>query len=365
MKHTPLYDIHLELNGKIVDFGGWALPVEYEGILAEYDAVRNHAGLFDVSHMGEYTLKGPGSEAFLQMVTTNDIMKIGDGRIQYSPVCYPHGGTVDDIISYRINRENYFLVVNAANSEKDGKWFRDNLFGEVELEDCSHKFAQLALQGPKSQEILQKITDSDLSELKFFRFSQSIKVAGLGLLISRSGYTGEDGFELYLAPEDAPKLWKAICEAGKDDGLKPAGLGARDLLRFEASLPLYGQEISETVSPLTAGLDRFIKFDKPDFIGKEALLKEKSSGSPKTMIAFAMEDRAVPRGHYPIMNANGDVIGEVTHGTFSPAMQKSVGLGYVEPGEFAPGDKIAVLIRNKSWPAVIVEKPFYQKKSGK
>ncbi len=361
MKKTPLYESHLQAKGKIVDFCGWALPIEYAGISAEHQAVRNRAGMFDVSHMGEYFVEGKDAEAFVQHLITNDITKIGDGRIQYSPMCYPNGGTVDDLLIYRFSPEKFLIVVNASNCEKDGEWFEKNRFGEIAIRNASDATAQLAIQGPKAQAVLQKLAAEDLAEIKFFRFRDDFELAGTKVLISRSGYTGEDGFEIYFDPTAAPKLWAAILEAGKDDGLEPAALGARDLLRFEACLPLYGQEIAETISPLTAGLDRFVNFDCGDFIGRDALLREKTDGSPRQLIAFEMKDRAVPRSHYPILAADGRKLGEVTHGTFSPGLQKSIGLGYVEPGALAVGDPLAIEIRGKTWPGSVVVKPFYNK----
>lgn len=357
MKQTPLYETHVKHNGKIVDFGGWALPIEYEGIFPEYEAVRQNAGLFDVSHMGEYEIRGTDAEAFIQKITTNDVSKIAPGQTQYTLMCHPNGGTVDDILVYKHNFDHFLVVVNAANDAKDGKWLQQNRFGNAQVIPKSSQTAQLALQGPKAQSILQKLTDDDLSQIKFFRFKDNVKVANVPVLISRTGYTGEDGFEFYFAPEHAETLWNAIVA----EGAKPCALGARDLLRFESGLPLYGQEISDIISPLTAGLDRFVKLDKPSFIGKDALLAEKENGSPKSLIAFAMEGRAVPREEYPI-RFEGENVGSVTHGTFSPFCQKSIGLGYVSPNAVGIGHKIEIEIRGKIWAATIVQKPFYSRK---
>ncbi|HQK53194.1 MAG TPA: glycine cleavage system aminomethyltransferase GcvT, partial [Sedimentibacter sp.] len=278
MKKTPLYEKHIQLKGKMIDFGGWSLPVEYTGIIPEHEAVRTKAGIFDVSHMGEITVKGEDSEKYLQMLLTNDISLLNNNQIAYTAMCYPHGGVVDDLLVYKYSNTDYLLVVNASNTEKDYQWMKENIFGNTEILNVSENYAQLALQGPLAETILQKLTSKNLNEIEFYYFSDNVKVGNIEALVSRTGYTGEDGFELYFAYDKAEEMWDMILEAGKDEGLIPAGLGARDTLRFEASLPLYGHELDENITPLEAGLGFFVKLNKENFIGKEALAKQKSEG---------------------------------------------------------------------------------------
>jgi aminomethyltransferase len=361
VKKTPLYDKHIELKGKVIDFGGWALPVEYSGILAEHEAVRTEAGLFDVSHIGEVTVKGKDAEKYIQKLVTNDISTMADGQIYYSPMCYPNGGVVDDLLVYRLGKDDYLLVINAANTDKDYQWFLDHLEGEVKIANVSDQYAQLALQGPKAEMILQKITETNLNEIGFFHFKTGVWFKGFTALVSRTGYTGEDGFEIYLAPDDAPILWDLLLEAGKSEGLIPAGLGARDTLRFEAALPLYGQEISQEITPLEAGLGFFVKLDKEDFIGKDALLKQKEEGIPRKLVGFEMVDRGIPRSHYDV-RAEGKAIGFVTTGSFSPTLKKNIGLALIDAKYAQIGEIIEIVIRGKNLKAAIIKKPFYQKK---
>ncbi|MEL7603835.1 MAG: glycine cleavage system aminomethyltransferase GcvT [Bacillota bacterium] len=352
MKQTPLYDEHIRLGGRIIDFGGWALPVQYSGITQEHEAVRNAAGLFDVSHMGEVTVKGRDAQDFIQRLVTNDISKAVDGQAVYSPMCYPDGGVVDDLIVYRLGAEDYLLVVNAANTDKDFEWICGQLAGNVQVENVSSQWAQLALQGPKAQAILQKLTDYPLSDIRFFHFVLGVTVAGFKAFVSRGGYTGEDGFELYAAPQDAPALWKALL---------PAALGARDTLRFEAALPLYGQEISADISPLEAGLNRFVKLDKADFIGKAALVKQAEEGLKRRMVGFEMVERGIPRSHYDVQ-MDGKNVGFVTTGSFSPTLKKNIGLALVEAGCAAEGTELDIIIRDKPVKAHVIPIPFYNKK---
>jgi aminomethyltransferase len=361
MKKTPLYDNHVKKSGKIIDFGGWMLPVQYEGIIKEHGAVREAAGLFDVSHMGEVTVKGRGAEAFIQNLITNDISGLNDFQAMYSPMCYPDGGTVDDIIVYKINSEDFLIVVNAANTDKDYEWMLQNKKGDVVLENVSDSWAQLALQGPKAQQILQKLTNFDLSGLKFFRFAANVSVSGVPSIVSRSGYTGEDGFEVYAAAEFAPQLWESMLEAGKDDGLVPAGLGARDTLRFEAALPLYGHELTKDISPLEAGLGRFVKLEKETFIGREALLAQSNSGLKRMLVGFEMTEPGVARNGFEVFSGDTS-IGFVTSGSYSPTLEKNLGLALVGSGFAEEGTEIEIAIRNKSAKAKVVKKPFYTKK---
>jgi len=361
VKTTPLYEKHMELKGKIIDFGGWALPVEYSGIIPEHEAVRTKAGLFDVSHMGEITVKGEDAEKYLQMVVTNDISVLANNQIAYTTMCYPDGGVVDDLLVYKFSLVDYLLVVNASNSDKDYEWLKSQVFGKIELKNASEDYAQLALQGPNAQLILQKVVEIDLNDIEFYHFQESVMVGNIKTLVSRTGYTGEDGFELYFASQDGPKMWDLLLEAGKDEGLVPAGLGARDTLRFEAALPLYGQEIDKDITPYEAGLGFFVKLAKNDFIGKDVLAKQKSEGIKRKVVGFEMVDRGIPRSHYEIF-AGGNKIGYDTTGSYSPTLKKNIGLALID-AEFAKEDtEIEVVIRNKSLKAKVIKKPFYTKK---
>ena len=300
MKKTSLYENHIKAGGKIIDFGGWALPVQYSGIIEEHRRVRSVAGLFDVSHMGEITVKGADAGTFLQYMVTNDISRLKEYRIIYSHMCYPDGGVVDDLLIYKYGDDDYLVIVNAANTQKDFEWMRKNVKGRVRVQNVSESFAQLALQGPKAETILQKMTGFALNTLPFFYFKPDVEIGGFSVMVSRSGYTGEDGFEIYAPPEHAPKLWEKILEAGRDEGLVPVGLGARDTLRFEAGLPLYGQEISKDITPLEAGLGQFVKLDKDTFIGKDALKKQKENGLKRRLAGFEMTGPGIPRSHFDV-----------------------------------------------------------------
>lgn len=361
MKKTPLYENHVQVGGKLIDFGCWALPVQYLGILGEHQNVREKAGLFDVSHMGEITVKGSDAQNFIQKMVTNDISGMKDYQVLYSPMCYHDGGVVDDLLVYKFGNEDYLLVVNACNIEKDFKWLLDNLEGQVEIDNVSDQYAQIALQGPKAEEILQKVTETPLNEIKFFYFRPDVDVAGVKALVSRTGYTGEDGFEIYIAAKDAPSLWEKLLAAGKEEGLQPIGLGARDTLRFEAVLPLYGQEISQDITPLEAGLEKFVKLDKEDFIGKDALVKQKEQGIPRKLVGFEMIDRGIARSHYEV-TVDDKKVGFVTTGSFSPSLKKNMGLALIS-SEFAEvGREINIVIRSKAVKAKIISKPFYVKR---
>lgn len=361
MKRTPLYEMHCRQGGKIIDFGGWELPVQYTGIIEEHEQVRNAAGLFDVSHMGEITVKGSDAEKLIQKLVTNNILGAKEYQAVYSPMCYPDGGVVDDLLVYKYTSQDYLLIVNASNTDKDFEWIQQNLEGDVEIQNVSSHYAQLAIQGPKAEAILQKLTDTPLSEIKFFYFKPKVSLEGIEALVSRTGYTGEDGFEIYVAFGNAVQVWEKLLAAGKEEGLVPVGLGARDTLRFEAALPLYGQEIAQDISPLEAGLGRFVKLDKEDFIGKAALVKQKEEGIQRKLVGFEMVDRGIPRSHYEIQ-AEGKNIGFVTTGSFSPTLKKNIGLALVE-GSFAEeGTEFDVVIRNKLVKAKVVKIPFYTKK---
>lgn len=361
MKKTPLYEKHIQLKGKMIDFGGWSLPVEYTGIIPEHEAVRTKAGIFDVSHMGEITVKGEDSEKYLQMLLTNDISLLNNNQIAYTAMCYPHGGVVDDLLVYKYSNTDYLLVVNASNTEKDYQWMKENIFGNTEILNVSENYAQLALQGPLAEAILQKLTRKNLNEIEFYYFSDNVKIGNIEALVSRTGYTGEDGFELYFAYDKAEEMWDLILEAGKDEGLIPAGLGARDTLRFEASLPLYGHELNENITPLEAGLGFFVKLNKENFIGKEALARQKSEGLKRKIVGFEMIDRGIPRNNYEVYK-EGEKIGYVTTGSFSPTLKKNIGLALIDSAYSKEGTEIEILIRNKNSKAKVIKKPFYSKK---
>lgn len=358
---TPLYEEHIKTGGKMVDFHGWELPVQYGGIIQEHEAVRNAAGLFDVSHMGELLVEGRDAGEFIQGMITNDISNTKDGQAVYSPMCYPDGGTVDDLIVYRRDAGHYFIVVNASNTEKDYRWLLDNRKGQTVIKNVSDQYAQLALQGPESQAILRELTDFSLEDLAFFRFSDEVEVGGVKVLLSRSGYTGEDGFELYAPASDAVRLWRRLMEAGREYGLVPVGLGARDTLRFEAALPLYGQELSEDISPLEAGLGRFVKLDKKDFTGMEPLAGQQKAGVPRRLVGFEMVERGVPRSWYEVC-FNGKSIGYVTSGNYSPTLKKNLGMALVETSYAVLDGALDIIIRDRAIKARIIKLPFYNKK---
>jgi len=371
MKITALNGIHHRLGARLIDFNGWEMPVQYKGILEEHIAVRTAAGLFDVSHMGEIAVEGQGAAAFLQRLLTNDIDAAIEGQVVYSPMCFPDGGVVDDLLVYKFNSVSYLLVVNAANSSRDYDWIRDALFQyndlSVNIRNLSDEYAQIALQGPESDHILQKLCHFPLSEIKRYRFKKDVSLNSIISIVSRTGYTGEDGFEIYLSPSDAPLLWEMIIAAGEGAGLMPIGLGARDTLRFEACLPLYGNEISETISPLEAGLDKFVRFDKPEFTGRQAMLDQKINGIPRTLFGFEMVDRGIARSHYEVFSS-GAKIGFVTSGSYSPTFGKNLGLALVENRagyESSLDDKgileFDILVRSNLLKAKRIATPFYLK----
>lgn len=362
LKRTPLFDVYKEYGGKTIDFGGWELPVQFSSIKEEHEAVRTRAGLFDVSHMGEIEVKGPGSLAYLQKMMTNDVSKLKNGGAQYTAMCYENGGTVDDLLVYKMEEDHYLLVVNASNIEKDFKWLKDHLDADVEIDNLSEGMAQLALQGPAAENVLQKLTNEhDLSQIGFFKFSEEVDLNGKKALVSRTGYTGEDGFEIYCKSEDVISIWKDILETGKCAGVIPCGLGARDTLRFEANLALYGQELTHEISPLEAGIGFAVKLNKEvDFIGKEALKQQKENGLPRKLVGIEMIDRGIPRHGYPVYK--GDVqIGEVTTGTQSPTLKKNIGLALIDAKETELGNEVEVEIRGKRLKAAVSSTPFYKR----
>ncbi len=355
-KHTPLYDEHRELGARLVDFAGYEMPVQYEGIKAEHEAVRNHAGLFDVSHMGEAVFRGPEAEAAVQRLVTRDVSRLDVGQAGYCAVCYENGGTVDDVIVYR-REDDFLVVINASNREKDVKHFKENTADlEVEVADESDDWALLALQGPEAAELLQGLTDAELSGLKPFRFLEG-EVEDVRVLISRTGYTGEDGFEIYLQPDGAPRVWRRLIEAGA----APAGLGARDTLRLEAGLCLYGNELDAETTPLEAGIGFAVHLDKQErFIGQRALLLEDTQGLRKKLVGFEMEGRGIARHGYHV-TSGAEIVGEVTSGTKSPTLDRAIGLALVDPGV---EDWFEILIRDNPVPARAVPIPFYKRDRG-
>lgn len=357
MKRTPFNDIHKALGAKMVDFAGFEMPVQYSGIIEEHLAVRKAVGLFDVSHMGEFEVRGRDALPFLQYVTINDVAKLAEGKVQYTAMCYDNGGIVDDLLLYHLG-DRYLLVVNASNIQKDFEWLMSHRFGDVQLTDVSERTALLAVQGPQSLATLQKISSTDLSALAYYHFTRGT-IAGIPMIISRTGYTGELGFELYLEAEplNCEKVWKAIVEAGKEFGISPAGLGARDTLRLEKGFCLYGNDIDQTTLPLEAGLGWITKLDKGDFIGKQAMMEAKSSGLKRRLVGFTLPDKVIARHGYPLM-VNGRSVGHVTSGTFSPVLQRGIAMGYVETAYASVGSTVNVQVRGKDVPATIVKIPF-------
>lgn len=361
LKRTPLFEVYKDYGAKTIDFGGWDLPVQFSSIKEEHEAVRTKAGLFDVSHMGEIEVKGTDSLKYLQKMMTNDISKLKNSGAQYTAMCYENGGTVDDLLVYKIEDDHYLLVVNASNIEKDFNWLQDHAEGNVELKNLSENMAQLAIQGPLAEKVLQKLAGTNLSDIGFFKFQQDVDLNGKKALVSRTGYTGEDGFEVYCDAKDAASLWNEILEAGKEEGVLPCGLGARDTLRFEANLALYGQELSPDITPLEAGIGFAVKVNKEaDFIGKEVLKNQKENGVPRKLAGIEMIDRGIPRHGYPVYKGE-ELIGEVTTGTQSPTLKKNIGLVLIKKEHAELGTELEVEIRGKRLKAKIEATPFYKR----
>jgi len=354
---TPLNEVEKELGGKMVDFGGWELPVQFSGILEEHEAVRTHCGLFDVSHMGEVTVKGPAALELLQRSTCNDVSKLEDGRAQYNGLLYPTAGFVDDILIYRNGPDDYFVVVNASNAPKDYEWMADCAKGmDVEVKNVSADYAQLALQGPDAQRLLQPLTDVDLGSIKYYLFALG-QVDAAPATDSRTGYTRQDGFEVYVAPFVAPRIWRKLLASGE---VKPCGLGARDTLRLEARMALYGNDIDATTTPLEADLAWIVKLEKGDFFGRDVLQREKAEGPRRKLVGFEMIDRGIGRHGYPIVDGTEE-IGVVTSGTHSPTLKKAIGLAYLPQGKSALGSEFTILNRGKETRARVVPTPCYQR----
>ncbi|MEO8973560.1 MAG: glycine cleavage system aminomethyltransferase GcvT [Ktedonobacteraceae bacterium] len=363
LKRTPLYAEHQALGARLVEFSGWEMPVQYSSIIDEHNAVRTHAGLFDVSHMGEFKASGADALAFLQYLVPNDVSKLANGQALYTQLCKPDAGVIDDLLIYHLSGDDYMLVVNAGNIDNDYAWVeqQSKKFPELQLANQSDTTALLALQGPLAQHILQPLTEVDLTSIGYYHFEAGL-VDGVNCIVSRTGYTGEDGFELYFAPVDAPKLWNDLLAAGKPQGLLPAGLGARDTLRLEAGYCLYGHELNEQTNPLEAGLGWTVKLNKgSDFIGHDALVKIKEQGVERKLIGVEMIERGVCRSDYVIYD-NEHPIGSLTSGAPSPTLHKNIGMGYVVAAHAKVGEEVAIDIRGKKVAARIVALPFYKRK---
>lgn len=360
-KRTPFYQVHEKLGAKLIDFGGFDMPVQYQGIKQEHTAVRKRAGLFDVSHMGEIFVRGPKALDLIQKITINDASKLVPGKAQYTAMCYEDGGIVDDLLVYMFSDEEYMLVVNASNIEKDWDWIVSHNSMNADLENRSDDYALLALQGPKSIEILQKLTDTDVSAIKFYTFEEGSVAGEKGVIISATGYTGEKGFELYIDTKkaDAVKIWNELLTAGEEFGLEPAGLGARDTLRLEMGYALYGNDITKDTNPIEANLGWLTKLDKGDFIGKQAIAEVKEKGKTRKLTGFVIDEgRNVPRSGYRILDDDGNDIGFVTSGTQSISLNKGIGMGYIHVDHANEGESILIQIREKEVNATVTTPPF-------
>jgi aminomethyltransferase len=360
LKRTALYEVHCRLGAKIVGFAGYEMPVQYTGIVDEHRRVREHVGLFDVSHMGEVEIAGRDALAFVQHVTINDAGKLFEGRVQYSAMCYEDGGIVDDILVYH-RGDHFLLVVNSANLKKDLEWMRQHSTGDVRIRNTSDETCLIAVQGPRSLATLRNLTSTDISELPYYHALQT-SVAGVEMMVSRTGYTGELGYELYLpsVASKAEAVWNALIEAGEEFGVGPAGLGARDTLRLEMGYCLYGNDIDQTTNPIEAGLGWITKMDKGDFLGRGALLAAKKGAMKRRLVGFTVQEKAVPRQHYEL-HSDGLRIGTVTSGTFSPTLGKGIGMGYVDSRYAKPGTEIALDVRNRKFRATVVSLPFVER----
>lgn len=365
LKTTPLHDVHTNLDARMMGFGGFDMPVQYSSIMEEHMAVRNEAGLFDVSHMGELMVRGPQALDLIQRLITNDASKLYDGRAMYTVMCTPEGGIIDDLIVYRLGEERFMMVLNAANVERDVEWIRNHNDENVDLENVSDETALLALQGPHSLAIAQPFLDDDLDELKFYHFWERTDGALMGCdqaIVSRTGYTGETGLELYVPAEKAGHVWNTLLEAGEDQGLKPAGLGARDTLRLEAGLHLHGNDITEQTNPYEAGLGWLVKLDKGEFIGRDSLQPIAEKGPNRKLVGFVAAERGIPRHDHMILSQDEDEIGIVTSGTQSPVLDTGIGLGYVpnDPAYTEPGRSLLISSRRRSFEATVKEPPFHE-----
>ena len=358
LKRTPLYDAHVKAGARMVPFGGWEMPVQYSGIVEEHRAVRAGVGCFDVSHMGEFEVEGPQALAALQRLTTNDVGALEIGQVQYSLLCYPDGGVVDDLTVYRLASDRYMLTVNASNIDKDWRWVSEHGAG-ARWRNVSDVTGLVAVQGPKAETLVGRLSDVDVTRIPYYHFATG-HVAGVQTLISRTGYTGEDGFELYVAAADTPRLWSALLEAGRGEGAVPVGLGARDTLRLEMRYALYGNDIDETTNPLEAGLGWIVKAAKGDFIGRDAIEKVRASGPARKLVGIEMADRSVARHGYRVVAAGAaSPIGVVTSGSYGPSVERSIALAYVPSAQAAIGTDLGVEIRGQVKPARVVKTPFH------
>ncbi len=367
IRKTALNAVHRQMGAKMVDFNGWDMPVEYPsvgGLMKEHLAVRNGVGVFDVSHMGDIRISGPQALEAVQHITMNDAAGMGIGQCRYSAMLYPEGTFVDDVIVHRMGEEDYMLVINAGTREKDVNWVTENTRQfDCQVENLSDNFTQIAIQGPKGVNTLQKLTDADLSQVKFYWFTHGM-VSGLhNILIARTGYTAEDGFEIYVPTDEATstRVWNEVLEAGEEFGIVPAGLGARNTLRLEGKLPLYGHEISESINVWEAGLDRFLKMEKGEFVGRSALEKAKAIGIKRTLVGLESVDRGIPRDGYKVLDLSGKEIGYVTSGSYAPFLKKNIALAYVPVGQSGIGNEVAVEIRNQPVKCKVVPTPFYKR----
>ncbi|MBI2377106.1 MAG: glycine cleavage system aminomethyltransferase GcvT [Deltaproteobacteria bacterium] len=358
-KRTPLYESHVALGARIVDFAGWAMPVQYSGVVDEHQTTRRAIGLFDVSHMGEVELRGPKALEAADRLITNDIGRATTGQAVYSPMCRPDGGIVDDLVAYRFSPERVFICVNASNRSKDFEWMKSQVGKLCDVIDRSDELAQIAVQGPKAAELLGTITRVDLGAIKTYRFAEG-EVAGKQAIVSRTGYTGEDGFELYVGESDGRALWDELISKGAAYGAKPVGLGARDSLRLEMKFPLYGNDIDDTTNPLEAGLGWTVKLDKADFNGKDALVARRAAGLTRKLVGFEMIDSGIARHGYEVF-VNGERSGVVTSGTKGPSVDKAIGMAYVPSSVAAEGNTFEVDIRGRKAKAVVVKTPFYKR----
>ncbi len=359
LKRTTLYATHLKYGGKMVPFAGWEMPVQYTaGVIAEHNAVRTACGMFDVSHMGEITVEGPDAVANLNYLLTNDFSGMNDGQARYSPMCNDEGGVVDDLIAYRKDEDEFLLVVNAANKDKDLNWIKSHAFGDVIIEDISDTVGQIALQGPKAMEILSRLVSPEGIPEEYYAAKYDVPMCGTSVMISTTGYTGEEGVEIYMPKEQAPVIWEALMEAGKDFGLIPCGLGARDTLRLEAGMPLYGHEMDDTITPKEALLSMFVKMDKADFIGKEAL--ERKTPPARKKVGLEVTGRGIIREHMDVYK-NGKKIGVTTSGTMCPYIKKAVACALVDADERVLGDEVEVDVRGRRVPAVMTGSVFYKR----
>jgi aminomethyltransferase len=359
LKRTPLYALHRELGAKLIDFGGWEMPVQYAGILEEHRAVRERVGLFDVSHMGELELRGEGALAALQRLTCNDVARLTDGRIHYSAMLTERGTFVDDVLVYRRGADSYLVVVNASNTPKDFAWAKANAGTGARIEDRSDAYALIAVQGPAAAGLMRRVSSPDPGDLPYYGFREATTVCGATALVSRTGYTGEDGFEVYCRPEDAERIFRGLLDAGKADGVVPCGLGARDTLRLEAKMALYGNDIDDTVTPWEADLAWIVKMGKGDFLGRDALAAQKQAGVARKLAGFEMVDRGIARHGYPAKTPAGG--GVVTSGTHSPTLGKPIGLAMLPAAAGALGSEFDVEIRGRDARARVIPTPFYKR----